>query len=114
MEPELARPFDWQEPLVRCPGCASTLIYTIDALDDPDAPGHQVDRMLRLVGIALVDRRCPDCEYRDAVATSALAVAIAYRQETCRLAGLRALAESLAEQVERDGAEAEPRVAVPG
>jgi hypothetical protein len=114
MEPERATSFDWQEPLVRCPGCASTLIYTVDAMDDPRAPGHEVDRMLRLVGIALVDRRCPDCGFRDAVATSALAAALAYRQETRRLAGLRALAESLARQVDRDGAEGGPRVAIPG
>jgi hypothetical protein len=111
MEPRLARPFDWQEPSLRCPACSSALIYTIDASDEA---GHRVDRMLRLVGVALVDRRCPECEYRDAVATSAFSAAVAYRQETCRLAGLRALAESLAVEVERDGAEAEPRVTIPG
>jgi hypothetical protein len=114
MDHELARPFNSRESLAHCPSCASPLIYTVDATDDDDPPAHRVDRTLRLVGVALVDRRCPECEYRDAVATSALEAAIAYRRGTCRLAGLRALAESLAVELERDGAEAEVPVPVTG
>jgi hypothetical protein len=52
--------------------------------------------MLRLVGVALLDRRCPECEHRDSVATTTLTAAVSYRRDTRRLLALQALADSIA------------------
>jgi DNA-directed RNA polymerase subunit RPC12/RpoP len=86
---------------VRCPCCTSRLIYAVDGAErDGDASGHRLDRTLRLVGVALLDRRCPDCEYRDSIAMTSLAEAVRYRRDSLSIAALTALAESLASAVE--------------
>ena len=59
-------PFDQRKPLVHCPRCASRLIYTVDTA------GYDSE--------VILDRRCPECEHRDSVVTSALAAAVWYRR----------------------------------
>ena len=78
-------PFDQRKPLVHCPRCASRLIYTVDTA------GYDSE--------VILDRRCPECEHRDSVVTSALAAAVWYRRDT------RILAENAAE-FEEDEAKA--------
>jgi hypothetical protein len=51
------------KPLTRCPCCASKLIYPVAVLSGSD-------------GNAIVDRRCPECEARDTVVTTADAAAV--------------------------------------
>jgi DNA-directed RNA polymerase subunit RPC12/RpoP len=75
--------FGEQKPLVRCPCCASRLIYTVDAA------GYDAE--------VILDRRCPECEHRDSVVTSALAAAVWYRRDTRLMHELLELANALAE-----------------
>jgi DNA-directed RNA polymerase subunit RPC12/RpoP len=80
-----------------CPRCGSRLLQLREgsrARRIGDNPA--VDDMLRLVGIALLDRRCPECEHRDSVATTTHAAAASYREDTRRLLALQALADSVA------------------
>jgi hypothetical protein len=72
-----------RKPLVHCPRCASRLIYAVDAA------GYDAEMIL--------NRRCPECENRDSVVTSALAAAVWYRRETRIMARLLLLADSLRE-----------------
>lgn len=75
--------FDQVRELVRCPRCASRLISATDALLCNDE--------------LLIDRRCPECDHRDQVATTSYAAAVWGRREM-RLAGtLEALADALAD-----------------
>lgn len=83
MWPDQEPPFDQRKPLVHCPRCASRLIYTVDTA------GYDAE--------VILDRRCPECEHRDSVVTSALAAAVWYRRDTRILAELARLADSLRE-----------------
>jgi hypothetical protein len=83
--------------LGHCPHCGSRLIQLSESSRARRVAGRPaVDDMLRLVGIALLDRHCPECEHRDSVATTTLAAAVSYREDTRRLAALQALADSIA------------------
>jgi DNA-directed RNA polymerase subunit RPC12/RpoP len=73
------------KPLVRCPCCDSRLIYTVDSA------GYDAE--------VILDRRCPECEHRDSVVTSALAAAVWYRRDTRLLAELAELADALAAEI---------------
>jgi hypothetical protein len=70
-------------PLVRCPRCSSRLITPTqtDACRD---------------GV-IVDRRCPDCDHRDRVVTTAFAAAVWARHEARVASSLGALADALAD-----------------
>jgi hypothetical protein len=83
MQPGQEQPFSQRKPLVHCPRCASRLIYTVDAA------GFDAE--------VILNRRCPECELRDSVVTTALAAAVWYRRDTRILAELLALADSLAD-----------------
>jgi DNA-directed RNA polymerase subunit RPC12/RpoP len=72
--------------LVRCPHCESRLIYTIDTA------GYDAE--------VILNRRCPECEHRDSVVTTALAAAVWYRRDTRLLAELRSLADSLLGEID--------------
>jgi DNA-directed RNA polymerase subunit RPC12/RpoP len=74
--------FGEQKPLVHCPRCVSRLIYTVDTA------GYDSE--------VILDRRCPECEHRDSVVTTALAAAVWYRRETRIMRELQVLADSLA------------------
>jgi len=74
--------YSGQKPLVHCPRCLSRLIYTVDTA------GYDSE--------VILDRRCPECEHRDSVVTTALAAAIWYRRETRIMRELQVLADSLA------------------
>jgi DNA-directed RNA polymerase subunit RPC12/RpoP len=71
-----------RKPLVHCPRCLSRLIYTVDTA------GYDVE--------VILSRRCPECEHRDAVVTTALAAAVWYRRDTRIMHELQVLADSLA------------------
>jgi hypothetical protein len=73
------------KPLVHCPRCTSRLIYTIDTA------GYDAEVILH--------RRCPECEHRDSVVTTALAAAVWYRRDTRLTQELRELADSLALEI---------------
>lgn len=74
--------FSAQKPLVHCPRCVSRLIYTVDTA------GYDSE--------VILDRRCPECEHRDSVVTTALAAAVWYRRDTRIMRELQVLADSLA------------------
>jgi DNA-directed RNA polymerase subunit RPC12/RpoP len=74
-----------RKPLVHCPECTSRLIYTIDTAG--------VDTEV------ILHRRCPECEHRDSVVTTALAAAAWYRRDTRLMGELQALADSLASEI---------------
>jgi hypothetical protein len=83
--------------LGRCPRCDSRLIQLREQprarrASDP----RTVDELLRLVGVSLLDRRCPECEHRDSIAVPTLGAATWYRDETRRLMALQTLADSIA------------------
>jgi transcriptional regulator NrdR family protein len=67
---------------VHCPRCTSRLIYAIDTA------GYDAE--------VILNRRCPECEHRDSVVTSAIAAAVWYRRDTRLMRELMALADSLA------------------
>jgi DNA-directed RNA polymerase subunit RPC12/RpoP len=75
-----------RKPLVHCPRCTSRLIYTIDTA------GYDAEVILH--------RRCPECEHRDSVVTTALAAAVWYRRDTRLLGELRVLADSLLGEID--------------
>ncbi len=52
----------------------------------------------------MLDRVCPECDYRDSVVTSSLSVAVWYRRETRILAELRPLVVFLVESSSSDNA----------
>ena len=70
-------------PLVRCPRCSSRLIA-------PCTPTAAHDGVI-------VDRRCPECDHRDRVVTTAFAAAVWARHETRVASSLHALADALAD-----------------
>jgi DNA-directed RNA polymerase subunit RPC12/RpoP len=74
--------FGASKPLVHCPNCASRLIYAIDTA------GYDAE--------VILNRRCPECEHRDSVVTSAIAAAVWYRRDTRFMRELMELADSLA------------------
>jgi hypothetical protein len=57
---------------------------------------RDVDDLLRLVGVSMLDRGCPECGHRDAVAVPTLRAVALYRDDTRQLIALRALADSIA------------------
>ena len=69
-------------PLVRCPRCRSRLIASEHSEVCPDG--------------VLVDRRCPECDYRDRVFATAFAAAVWERHDARVAASLHALADALA------------------
>jgi hypothetical protein len=79
------------KPLVHCPRCLSRLIYAIDSA------GYENE--------VILDRRCPECEHRDSVVTSALAAAVWYRRDTRIMCALLDLADSLAAEAPQPVAE---------
>jgi DNA-directed RNA polymerase subunit RPC12/RpoP len=83
MRPRDDTPSDERKPLVHCPRCDSRLIYTVDTA------GYDAE--------VILDRRCPECEHRDSVVTSALAAAVWYRRDTRILSELQTLADALTE-----------------
>jgi hypothetical protein len=68
--------------LLRCPSCASRLIYPRDA---GGTSGH-----------VRFDRRCPECEYRDSVVVGPLAATVWSRHHQRIRAQLSNLADELA------------------
>jgi DNA-directed RNA polymerase subunit RPC12/RpoP len=70
------------KPLVHCPHCTSRLIYVTDTA------GYDAE--------AILHRRCPECEHRDSIVTTAVAAAVWYRRDTRLLNELRELADTLA------------------
>jgi hypothetical protein len=85
--------FGERKPLVHCPRCESGLIYAVDAA------GYEAE--------VILNRRCPECEHRDSVVTSALAAAVWYRRDTRLMRQLMELADSLSEASPLPLAEAE-------
>jgi hypothetical protein len=75
--------FDERKPLVHCPRCTSNLIYAVDTA------GCDAE--------VILNRRCPECEHRDSVVTTALAAAVWYRRDTRIMRELRELADSMVE-----------------
>ena len=71
------------KPLVRCPTCASALIYPV--------------RHTTWEGQCVLDRRCPDCEHRDLVVTNRLVAAVWLRRCETAAEQLSALADALAD-----------------
>jgi transcriptional regulator NrdR family protein len=74
--------FGEHKPLVYCPRCLSRLIYAIDAA------GYDYE--------VILNRRCPECEHRDSVVTTAIAAAVWYRRDTRHMYELQQLADSMA------------------
>ena len=74
------------KPLVRCPACASGLIYPVTW-----SPWKRE---------SLIERRCPDCEHCDFVITNRLAAAVWLRRGQTAADNLRALADALADGFE--------------
>ena len=76
-------------PLTCCPGCSSRLIGLAgcEGVDEADDWSQ----------LAVVDRRCPECDYRDRQITTALAAAIWTREELRVAETLLALADALAD-----------------
>ena len=70
-------------PLVRCPRCRSRLITPVQADGCSDG--------------VIVDRRCPECDHRDRVVTTAFAAAVWARHEARVASSLHALADALAD-----------------
>jgi hypothetical protein len=82
--------FGRQTPLVYCPECEERLEYAVERAEaNKDV---------------VLDRACPNCEYRDSVVTSSLSVAIWYRRETRILAELRPLVVFLVESSNAENA----------
>ena len=75
--------FGEHKPLVYCPRCLSRLIYAVDAA------GFNLE--------VILNRRCPECEHRDSVVTTAIAAAVWYRRDTRHMHELLQLADSMAE-----------------
>jgi DNA-directed RNA polymerase subunit RPC12/RpoP len=73
--------FGVSKPLVHCPRCSSRLIYAVDTA------GYDAE--------VILNRRCPECEHRDSVVTSAIAAAVWYRRDTRLMRELMELADSL-------------------
>jgi DNA-directed RNA polymerase subunit RPC12/RpoP len=73
------------KPLVHCPECTSRFIYAVDAA------GFE--------GEVILHRRCPECEHRDAVVTTALAAAAWYRRDTRLMGEISVLADQLADEI---------------
>jgi DNA-directed RNA polymerase subunit RPC12/RpoP len=71
------------KPLVRCPSCASGLIYPVS---------HATWE-----GQSVLDRRCPDCEHRDLVVTNRLVAAVWLRRCEAAAQHLSTLADALAD-----------------
>jgi DNA-directed RNA polymerase subunit RPC12/RpoP len=69
--------------LVRCPSCSGKLIYPTDI-----AASERV---------AVVSRRCPDCEHRDVVTTRPLAVLLWFERNVRIAEGLAALCDAVAD-----------------
>jgi DNA-directed RNA polymerase subunit RPC12/RpoP len=88
--------FAGRKPLVHCPRCESRLIYAVDAA------GYEAE--------VILNRRCPECEHRDSVVTSAIAAAVWYRRDTRLMQQLMDLADSLAAASPQPLAEAEGAV----
>ena len=82
--------FGTRAPLVHCPVCDARLEYA----DEVVAADKDV----------VLDRVCPECDYRDSVVTSSLSVAVWYRRETRILAELRPLVVFLVESSTSDNA----------
>jgi hypothetical protein len=78
------------KPLVRCPLCASGLIYPV--------------RCAVRDGLSLIERRCPECEHRDTVVTVRLAAELWHRRNARFGAELAALADALADGLDVDAA----------
>jgi ribosomal protein S27E len=74
------------KPLVRCPVCASALIYPVTC--------SSWERQ------SLIQRRCPECEHRDVVITHRLAAAVWLRRGESAAKALNALADALADGLE--------------
>ena len=74
------------KPLVRCPVCASGLIYPVTC--------SSWKRQ------SVIERRCPECEHRDVVVTNRLAAAVWLRRGESAATALHALADALADGLE--------------
>ena len=72
-------------PLVRCPRCSGRLIGPTRS--EPCRDG------------VIVDRRCPDCDHRDRIVTTAFAATVWARHEARVASALLALADALADGV---------------
>lgn len=76
------------KPLVRCPICASGLIYPV--------------RCSARDALSIIERRCPDCEHRDCVRTHRLAAELWHRRNAQFREQLAVLADALASGLEPD------------
>jgi hypothetical protein len=81
-------PYGQRTALGHCPRCTSRLIHTVDSV--------WLDREV------ILDRRCPECEYRESVVVSALGATARYRKDTHTMLGMRLLADAL-EHIPKDG-----------
>jgi DNA-directed RNA polymerase subunit RPC12/RpoP len=80
-------PFGQRAALGHCPRCTSRLIYTVDSI--------WLEREV------ILERRCPECEYRESVVVSALGATVRYQRDTRTMLGMRLLADTL-EDVPKD------------
>jgi hypothetical protein len=76
------------KPLVCCPICASRLIYPV--------------RCAARDATSVIERRCPECEYRDRVRASRLAAELWHRRNARIGEELAALADALAGGLDPD------------
>ncbi|MDP9260099.1 MAG: hypothetical protein M3Q31_26585 [Actinomycetota bacterium] len=76
------------KPLVRCPVCSSELIYPV--------------RCAAREALSIIERRCPECEYRDRVRTSRLAAELWHRRNAQFGGELAELADALANGLDPD------------
>ena len=75
-------------------GCAGRLLYTVDGVwGDSEV---------------ILDRRCPECEYREAVVVSVWTASARYREDTRTLLAMQVLADSLRDAFTSSGQD-EPR-----
>jgi hypothetical protein len=74
-------PFGQRAALGHCPRCTSRLIYTVDSI--------------WLDSEVILERRCPECEYRESVVVTALGATARYRKDTHTMLGMRLLADAL-------------------
>jgi hypothetical protein len=90
-------PFGQRQRLGHCPRCASRLIYTDQSVRDG-------------ADVVILSRRCPECEFREAVVVSALHAARLYLAEDRVRAGMLGLANTLRQDSMAEGLD--PRTGV--
>jgi hypothetical protein len=75
------QPFGQRAALGHCPRCTSRLIYTVNSI--------WLEREV------ILERRCPECEYRESVVVSARGATVRSQQDTRTMLGMQLLADTL-------------------